>query len=92
MRLGRTNLLSKIVILVLVLHGGISLISLRQQVSEARGRRDDLQTEIGSVIEENSNLQFAIDNSTDSEIIEDIARNRIGLVRPDEKIFFDVSN
>jgi len=43
-------------------------------------------------VQENEELQYAIKHSTDPEIIEDVARNDIGLVKPGEKLFYDVSD
>ena len=92
MKFKRANLITKIVILAIILYAGISLVSLKVQVSEAREKRDELQGKVDSVLQTNTELQYAIDHSTDPETIEDIARNKLGLVKPGEKIFYDVSN
>ncbi|MEG0778787.1 MAG: septum formation initiator family protein [Oscillospiraceae bacterium] len=92
MKLGRASLITKIVILALILYAGVSLVSLKVQVSQARGKADDLHTQVDDVLQTNSELQYAIDHGTDPETIEDIARNKLGLVKPGEKIFYDVSH
>jgi len=68
------------------------LVSLKVQVSSARETRDQLQGTVDNVLQTNTELQYAIDHSTDAETIEDIARNKLGLVKPGEKIFYDVNN
>ena len=92
MKFKRASLITKIVFLAIILYAGISLISLKVQVSEAREKRDELQEKVDGVLQTNTELQYAIDHSTDPETIEDIARNKLGLVKPGEKIFYDVSN
>lgn len=92
MRLKKLGLLSTVVIMVLVVYSCITMVSLKVQTDEARARRDELQTQVDRYNQENSELQYSIENSTDPEIIEDVARNDIGLVRPGEKIFYDVGD
>ena len=36
---------------------------------------------------ENSELQYAIENADDEDVIEDIARGELGLVYPGERVF-----
>lgn len=91
MKLRKLKLLSAVVIIALAVYSGITLISLKGQTEEASARRDELQTQVEQLTQENSELQYSIENSTDPEIIEDVARNEIGLVKPGEKIFYDVS-
>ena len=92
MKFKRAGLVTKIVILAIIVYAGISLVSLKVQVSDAREARDELQTQVDGVLQTNTELQYAIDHSTDPETIEDIARNKLGLVKPGEKIFYDVNN
>lgn len=92
MRLKKLGLLSTVVIIVLVVYSCMTMVSLKVQTDEARARRDELQTQVDRYNQENSELQYSIENSTDPEIIEDVARNDIGLVRPGEKIFYDVGD
>ncbi len=92
MKFKRASLITKIVILAIIVYAGISLVSLKVQVSDAREARDELQTQVDGVLQTNTELQYAIDHSTDPETIEDIARNKLGLVKPGEKIFYDVNN
>lgn len=92
MKFRRASLITKIVILAIILYAGISLVSLKVQIADAREKRDELQSEVDNVLQTNTELQYSIEHSTDPETIEDIARNKLGLVKPGEKIFYDVSN
>lgn len=91
MKFKRANLVTKIVVLAVVVYAGIGLVSLKVQVSGAREKRDAEQGQVDSVLQTNTELQYQIDHSTDSETIEDIARDKLGLVKPGEKIFYDIS-
>ena len=91
MRLKHASLITKIVIVAIMVYAGITLVSLKVQVTAAQKQREELRTQVSSVTQTNTELQYAIDHSTDAETIEDIARNKLGLVKPGEKIFYDVS-
>ena len=91
MKFKRSSIVTKIVILAIIVYAGISLVSLKVQVSGAREKRDTLQGQVDTVLQNNTELQYQIDHSTDSETIEDIARDKLGLVKPGEKIFYDIS-
>ena len=92
MKFKRAGLITKIVILAIIVYAGITLVSLKMQVSDARETRDALQSQVDGVLQTNTELQYAIDHSTDPDTIEDIARSKLGLVKPGEKIFYDVNN
>ena len=91
MKFKRSSIVTKIVILAIIVYAGISLVSLKVQVSNAREKRDTLQGQVDTALQNNTELQYQIDHSTDSETIEDIARDKLGLVKPGEKIFYDIS-
>ena len=40
----------------------------------------------------NAELQYQIDHSEDDDMIESVAREKLGLVKPGEKIFYDTSD
>lgn len=92
MKLKRSGILIKIVILALVVYAGVNLFSLKRQTETAQEKHDELQQQVDDAMRVNSELQYDIDNSTDPEIIEDVARSDIGLVKPGEKIFYDVGD
>ena len=92
MKLKRASLITKIIILAVIVYAGISLVSIKLQVTEAQQKRDSLQTQVDRTMQTNTELQYAIDHSEDEETIEDIARGKLGLVKPGEKIFYDASN
>ena len=91
MRVKRASLITKIVIIAIMVYAGITLVSLKVQVASARAQRDELQSQVSAITQSNTEFKYEIDHSTDAETIEDVARNKLGLVKPGEKIFYDVS-
>lgn len=92
MKLKRAGIFTIIVILALLVYAGVGLMNKRTQVSEAMQTRQELQEEVDRLTQENEDLRYEIDHSGDDSTIEDIAREKLGLVKPGEKIFYDVSN
>lgn len=92
MKLKRAGIITKIVILALIVYAGISLVTLRTRVAEVRAEKAELQTRVAEMTQANAELQYEIEHSGDASTIEDIARNKLGLVKPGEKIFYDISN
>lgn len=92
MKMKKASLITKTVIAALVIYAVVSLVSTRNQLSEAEKKCGELQEQVDDTMQTNSELQYAIDHSEDADTIEDVARNKIGLVKPGEKIFYDIGN
>ena len=78
-----------LVILGLMVYACISLLHMRSKVAEATRTETELQEQVTQLQEENAALEYAIENQEDPDTIEDIARSKLGLVMPDEIIFYD---
>lgn len=83
---------TKLVIAALAIYAVISLVSVRARVDEAEQQRQALQAQVTEMTQENAELQYQIDHGTDDQTIEEIARDKLGLVLPGEKIFYDISD
>lgn len=92
LKLKKASMFTKIVVIALTLYAVISLVSVRAKVAEAEAKRETLQQQVTAMTQENAELQYQIDHGTDEETIEDIARNKLGLVLPGERVFYDISN
>ena len=92
MRFKRAGILTIIVILAIVVYVGSELVSLKAQVTGSRSQRDELQAQVDEIQQTNAELEYAIRHKDDPDTLEDIARNKLGLVRPGEKIFYDVND
>ena len=89
MRLRRARLLTLVVIAGMIAYACYALWNMKTKVAQAAETEAQLQRQIQQIQEENAALQYAIDNQNDEKVIEDIARNRLGLVLPEEQIFYD---
>ena len=92
MKLKRASIFTKIVILALIVYATVMLVNTRQQAIQADADRAALQAQVDAMLRENAELQYDIEHADDPEIIAGIARSKLGLVKPGEKIFYDVSN
>jgi cell division protein DivIC len=90
-RLKRAGFLTKIVILAMLIYAAISLLNLRSQIAAAESARDQLQQQIAEQKQTNTNLAEDIENSDDPARMEEVARNKLGLVLPDEKVFYNIN-
>lgn len=85
------SILLRLLIVVFCAYMFISLGTLLTELSESREALAEVQTEIdetSSRIDENKNL---LENSTEEELIEKAARERLGYVYPNEQVFVDIS-
>jgi cell division protein FtsL len=81
--------LTMVVLVGLIAYACIALSNMRSKVAEAGKTEAELRAEIEDIQEQNAALQYAIDNQNDPDTIEDIARDKLGLVMPDEQIYYD---
>ena len=89
MRFRRTSWMTALVIAGLIAYACIALMNMRTKVAGANETQAQLQQQVEKIQEENAALQYAIEHQDDLSTIEDIARNKLGLVMPEEKIFYD---
>ncbi len=92
MRIARAGLLTKILILVLLIAVAISLLELNKQVEQAQARKEDLTRQVAIQTQTNADLADAIEHSDDLDRIEDVAREKLGLVKPGEIIFYGMGD
>ncbi len=87
----RAGFLTKIVVLILLIYMAISLLDLRGKIQDVEDQRDVLARQVTDQRLENQRLEDAIANSSDPEMLEQVARDR-GYVEENETVFIDVAN
>lgn len=92
MKLKHSSIFMKIVILALLVYAGITLANTRTRITQARAAQAQLQSEVDAMRQENAELEYDIAHAGDPETIASIARSKLGLVMPGEKVFYDVNN
>ncbi len=60
-------------------------------ISHKNSEIDELQAQIDAATEENERLNTELENVNDPENIERMAREKLGLVRPNERVFTDAN-
>ena len=73
MRLKRTGILTKVVIVVLLVYLATSLLDLRGQIQNTKEQQQTVSQQVEDQRLANQELQEAIDNSDDPETLERVA-------------------
>ena len=89
MKAKKAGIITQIVILILIINAAVTLVTLRRQAAEAALYQDELQQTIADLEVKNSQLEYSLKHSNDSDVLGDIARDELGLVGPNDKVFYD---
>ena len=92
MRVARAGLLTKILILVLLIGVAISLLELNSRMDQAQAQKEALTKQVAVQTQTNADLADAIEHSDDLDRIEDVDREKLGLVKPGEIIFYSMGD
>lgn len=87
MKTKKAGLLTKVVVLALLAATAIGLLNVRSQILDAQAEKAALEEQLAEQTQINADLADAVANSGDPERQEDIARSKLGLVSPGEKVF-----
>jgi len=85
-------MLTKIVILAVFCYLVITTLSLQNDIAAYKDMRNTLQLQVSTLQTGNEALRLDIASSDDPEHQESIARDKLGLVLPGEKVFIDITN
>lgn len=86
------NILTVVVLAGLIAYACVALSSMRSQMNTAAKTEQELQSEIEQLNEDIFDLEYALDHQNDLDTIADIARDKLGLVMPDERIYYDAGD
>lgn len=92
MRFKRSSLVTKILILVLVAYAAVTLVTLQNQLQDKNAEAAALSGQVTALEQENQRLEQAIDQLDTDEGVEAVARQKLGLVKKNETVFYDVGN
>ena len=85
----KKSVLPGLLLLVLILLTGISLVRIQAQLQSARADRDAMAQRVEQQLSINAVLAADLDKAKDEEFLTDLARDRLGVVTQDEKVFYD---
>lgn len=83
----KAGLLTKLVVLALLIYMATTLLDLQGRVKTTRTEVDYLSRQVAEQTQVNADLADAVANPDDPARIADIARDKLGLVAPGEKVF-----
>ena len=92
MKFKKASIFTKLVIAALMVYAVISLFMVHRQTRQLQDRAATLQQQVSEMTQSNAELPYQIDHSEDDDMIESVAREKLGLVKPGEKIFYDTSD
>lgn len=88
----KAGFLTKLLILVMIVYAVYNIIDVRANIAEAQQNLNTLTQQVEDATQANAQLDYEIEHKDDTETIEQIARAKLGLVKPGEKIFYDISH
>ncbi len=89
MKYPRWSTLAKFIIPALLIYALFMMADAREKRIEGESLLRELQQQADSIRKENEALEWEISASHTDEVIASVARERFGLVMPDEKVFYD---
>ena len=90
MKLVKSSLLVKLVILILVVYATVTIVSLRKQITEKNEQEAILNSSIAATQQENNRIQDSIDALGTDAGVEAVARDKLGMVDEGDIVFYDV--
>lgn len=91
MKFKKAGLLTKLLILVMIVYAAYNIATVQANIAQARQSLTSLTQEVEDARQVNAQLTYEIEHKDDPETIEQIAREKLGLVKPGEKIFYDMN-
>ena len=88
MKTKKASLLTKLVVLALLIGAATGLLNLRQQILTAQSDLAEAEAQVAAQKQVNADLSDAVENSDDPQLMEDKAREELGMVSPGEKILY----
>lgn len=82
------GLLLKILCLILVVYMALTFLHVRRQIIDTKNTIETLTQQVNDQTQTNTELSNAIENRDDPSYIEDIAREKLGLVTSNDRVFY----
>lgn len=92
MRLRKSSLITKLLILGLMVYAFATIMTLQPQISELAAQLDSKTDEVADAEQALLELQEKIDTMGTDEAVIEIARERLNLVEDGEMVFIDSGN
>ena len=84
----RAGILIRIVLLAILVYMVFLLVHVRQQITATQAEIRTLTEEVADQTQTNTELTNAIENRDDPSFLKDVARERLDLVTPYDRVFY----
>lgn len=84
----KVGLLGRILLILILGYMIFMLVSVRQEISAAKAEVETLTEQVSEQVQYNTELSNAIENRDNPDFVEDIAREKLGLVSPNDRVFY----
>ena len=84
----KAGILIRIVLLAILVYMVFLLVHVRQQITATQAEIRTLTEEVADQIQTNTELTNAIENRDDPSFLKDVARERLDLVTPYDRVFY----
>lgn len=91
MKLKRASIITIGIILAVFCYFTVTFLSLQNQIADYRAQEAELSQEVDQLRLSNDALRLTLEGKDDPSYQEDIARDKLGLVKPGERVFIDVT-
>lgn len=78
-------------IVVLCACFAISVISVTRRINETKAEINDVKAQYAEQVKENEKLGKVVESGDKDEYVEEIARDKLGYVKPGERVYYNVS-
>lgn len=89
MRLRKSSLITKLLILAVMIYAIVTVVTLQPQINAAKEQAAELSDQVAGAQQANLELAEDIANIGTDEAVMEIARERLNLVEDGEMIFID---
>ena len=79
-----------LLMLTLIVYAATSLSRMNARIEEAQLAKEALADEALALAVSNAALEYEIEHSGDLDMVEKVARDKLGLVLPGEIIYYDI--
>ena len=84
----KAGILIRIILLVLLVYMVFLFVHVRQQITDTKEEIRTLTEEVADQTQTNTELTNAIENRDDPAFLKDVARERLDLVTPNDRVFY----
>ena len=86
-----SGIIVKIVVIGFAIYAAVTLVTLQSSIDSEKNRIGDMEVQLEQQRQRNLQYSESLEGDVDDANMADIAREKLGLVAPGERVFYDVS-